>query len=313
MLTFSECNLCPRECGIDRNIQTGFCQGSYRCKLARAALHFWEEPCISGLRGSGTVFFSGCNLRCCYCQNHQISSEGRGQEVSTARLAEIFLELQEKGAHNINLVTPTPYLPHILQALDAVRGQLYIPVIYNSSGYEKLATIKELHGYVDVYLPDFKYLDNQLARKYSNVDDYFEVATAAIQEMTCQTGELQFDEDGIIQKGVIIRHLVLPGGWRDSLAILNWIKNNLPLDSIWLSLMSQYTPTFHVHKYPEINRRITSWEYETVVTEARRLGLVNGYIQERSSASKEYTPPFNMEGIESNTIVISNRGQEMNR
>lgn len=297
MLSFSECNLCPRECGIDRSTQTGFCQGSHLCKVARAALHFWEEPCISGTQGSGTVFFSGCNLRCCYCQNHQISSEGQGREISAERLAEIFLELQEKGAHNINLVTPTPYLPFILKALDQVISRLHIPVIYNSSGYEKMETIQELDGYIDVYLPDFKYHDNQLALRYSNVSDYFEVAARAVPEMIRQTGGLVFDAYGIIQKGVIIRHLVLPVGKRDSLAILNWISQNLPPDSYWLSLMSQYTPAYKVHEYPEINRRITSLEYEAVVAEARRLDLTNGYIQERSSAGLEYTPAFDMEGI----------------
>ncbi|MGE5389628.1 MAG: radical SAM protein [Deltaproteobacteria bacterium] len=297
MLTLNNCNLCPRECGIDRNTQLGFCQGRYLCKVARAALHFWEEPCISGTRGSGTVFFSGCNLHCCYCQNYQISSEGQGKEISTERLAETFIELQDQGAHNINLVTPTPYLPHILKALESIKPRRRIPVIYNSSGYEKVETIKELNGYIDVYLPDFKYFNNTLARKYSNVEDYFEVATAAIREMLQQTGGIAFDENGIIRKGVMIRHLVLPGGRRDSQAILNWLHENLPSDGYWLSLMSQYTPAYKSREHPEIDRRITSLEYESVVEEARRLGLVNGYIQERSSAGKQYTPPFDLEGV----------------
>jgi len=297
MLTIDQCNLCPRGCGIDRSTQVGFCQGSYKCKLARAALHFWEEPCISGTRGSGTIFFSGCNLRCCYCQNYQISSEGRGKEISPERLAEIYWELQETGAHNINLVTATPHLPHVLKALDLVKSGLHIPVVYNSSGYEKVDTIKELNGYVDVYLPDLKYFNNDLARKYSNAPDYFEAASAAIREMIRQTGGLEFDKNGIIQKGVIIRHLILPGGRKDSLAILRWIRENLPFDRYWLSLMSQYTPVYMSADYPEINRRITSLEYESVVEEARRLGMINGYIQERSSACQEYTPLFNLEGI----------------
>lgn len=297
MLNISPCNLCPRECGVDRNNQPGFCQGGHKVKAARAALHFWEEPCISGTRGSGTVFFSGCNLRCCYCQNYQISSKGRGKEISTDRLAEIYLELQEKGAHNINLVTATPYLPQVLKALDSARPRLQIPVIYNSSGYEKVETIRELQGYVDVYLPDFKYYSNEWAAKYSNVQDYFEAATAAIKEMILQTQGLQFDANGIMQKGVIIRHLVLPGGRKDSLAILNWIHDNLPFGQYWLSLMSQYTPAYRSQDYQEINRRVTSFEYESVLKEALRLGLVNSYIQDRSSAGEEFTPPFNLEGI----------------
>lgn len=297
MLTINPCNLCPRECGIDRNNQAGFCHGGHMSKVARAALHFWEEPCISGTRGSGTVFFSGCSLRCCYCQNYMISSEGFGKEISTERLAEIYLELQAKGAHNINLVTATPYLPWVLKALDLARPSLHIPVVYNSSGYERVETIRELQAYVDVYLPDFKYYSNEMAAKYSNVQDYFEVATAAIQEMIRQTRGLQFDDNGIMQKGVIIRHLVLPGGRKDSLAILQWIRENLPLDQYWLSLMSQYTPAYKSQDHREINRRITTFEYEAVVKEALHLGLVNSYVQERSSAREEYTPPFDLEGV----------------
>lgn len=297
MLTINPCNLCPRECGIDRNNQAGYCRSSCRIKVARAALHFWEEPCISGTRGSGTIFFSGCSLRCCYCQNYQISSEGRGKEISTERLAEIYLELQEKGAHNINLVTATPYLPQVIKALDLAGSGLQIPVVYNCSGYEKAETIRELKGYIDIYLPDLKYHSNQLATKYSNVQDYFEKAAAAIKEMILQAGILQFDADGIMQKGVIIRHLVLPGGRKDSLAILQWIHDNLPADQYWLSLMSQYTPAYKSLDHPEINRRLTTFEYQSVVKEALGLGLLNSYMQERSSAGKEYTPPFDLEGV----------------
>jgi len=297
MFTMNKCNLCPRECGVDRSTQAGFCQGSHRCKVARAALHFWEEPCISGTRGSGTIFFSGCNLRCCYCQNYMISSAGQGQEISSERLAEIYLELQEQGAHNINLVTATPYLPQVLKALDSVKSKLNIPVIYNSSGYEKVEIIKALQGYIDVYLPDFKYFDNQLAWKYSTAPDYFETAAAAIEEMITQTGGMRFDEDGLIHKGVIIRHLVLPGARRDSVAILRWISENLPFDSYWLSLMIQYTPVYMSPEHPEINRRVTSFEYDSVVEEARRLGLNNTYVQDRSSAGREYTPLFDLAGV----------------
>lgn len=297
MFTISPCNLCPRECGVDRNTEAGFCGGSYMIKAARAALHFWEEPCISGTSGSGTIFFSGCNLRCCYCQNYQISSEGNGREISTERLAEIYLELQDKGAHNINLVTATPYLPQVLESLDLAKSRLHIPVVYNSSGYEKAETIRELKGYVDIYLPDFKYFSNETALKYSNVHDYFEAAAAAIEEMILQTRGLQFDADGIMQKGVIIRHMVLPGGKKDSFSILQWIHDKLPIDQYWLSLMSQFTPAFKSHEHKEINRRVTTFEYESVVNEALRLGLVNSYKQDRSSACKEYTPPFNLEGV----------------
>ncbi|MEA4926030.1 MAG: radical SAM protein [Syntrophomonadaceae bacterium] len=297
MLTISPCNLCPRECGVDRNNQAGFCRSGPRPKLARAALHFGEEPCISGIRGSGTIFFSGCNLRCCYCQNYQISREGRGKTVTTERLAEIYLELQTQGAHNLNLVTATPYLPSVLKAIELARPKLQIPVVYNTSGYEKVETIRELEGYVDVYLPDFKYYNNELAWKYSHINNYLEAATAAIAEMIRQIRELRFDDQGIMQKGIIIRHLVLPGSRKDSLAILRWVGENLPLGRYWLSLMSQYTPASKSPDHPEINRRITTFEYASVVEEALRLGLINGYIQNRSSARKEYTPPFDLEGI----------------
>ncbi|MBP1761380.1 MAG: radical protein [Firmicutes bacterium] len=296
-LISSPCNLCPRMCGVDRTLQSGFCQSSRRMKVARAALHFWEEPCISGTRGSGTIFFSGCTLRCCYCQNYRISSEGIGQEISVPRLAEICLELQHKGAHNINLVTASQYLDQVLPALDLIRGELHIPVLYNSSGYERIEVIRALKGYVSIYLPDFKYANNDLARKYSHAKDYFEVAAAAIKEMIDQTGKPVFDEKGIMLKGVIIRHLVLPGARKDSFAVLQWISDNLPRDKFMLSLMSQYTPTYNSKEHKEINRRITTYEYESVVQEAVRLGLDNGFMQERSSAREDYTPPFDLEGI----------------
>lgn len=296
-LISSPCNLCPRMCGVDRTVQSGFCQSSSRMKVARAALHFWEEPCISGTRGSGTIFFSGCVLRCCYCQNYHISSEGFGQEISIPRLAEICLELQNKGAHNINLVTASQYLDQVLPALDLIRGELHIPVLYNNSGYERIEVIRALKGYVDIFLPDFKYANNDLARKYSHAKDYFEVAAAAIKEMTDQTGKPVFDEKGIMLKGVIIRHLVLPGARKDSFAVLKWISDNLPREKFMLSLMSQYTPAFKSQEHKEINRRITTYEYESVVEEAVRLGLDNGFMQELSSAREDYTPPFDLEGI----------------
>ncbi len=296
-LSSNPCNLCPRLCRIDRHNQIGFCQSGSRIKAARAALHFWEEPCISGSRGSGTIFFSGCTLRCCYCQNHQISSAGFGQEISVERLAEICMELQAQGAHNLNLVTATHYLDQILPALDLVKGQLHIPVVYNSSGYERVEVIQALKGYVDVFLPDCKYCSNELAWKYSRARDYFAVATTAIKAMITQTDGLVFDEEGLLQKGVVIRHMVLPGARQDSIAILQWLRDNLPPDQFMVSLMSQYTPVYKSCEQPEINRRVTTFEYEAVVAEAIRLGLTSGFMQERSSAREEYTPPFDLEGI----------------
>ena len=296
-LISSPCNLCPRMCGTDRNVRTGFCQSSSQMKVARAALHFWEEPCVSGTRGSGTIFFSGCTLRCCYCQNYRISSEAIGREISIARLAEICLELQDKGAHNINLVTAAQYLDSVLTALDMIKGELHIPVLYNSSGYERVEVIRALQGYVDIFLPDFKYMNNDLSWKYSHAKDYFAVAAAAVKAMIDQTGELLFDDEGIMQKGVIIRHLVLPGARKDSFADLQWLSDNLPNDKFMLSLISQYTTTYNSRKHKEINRRITSFEYDSVVNEAIRLGLDNGFVQERSSAMEKYTPPFDLEGV----------------
>jgi putative pyruvate formate lyase activating enzyme len=297
MLSINPCNLCPRMCGVNRDAELGFCKCGSRVKVARAALHFWEEPCISGGCGSGTVFFSGCTLRCCYCQNHQISGGGFGKEISARRLSEIFLELQEKGAHNISLITATQYLPQVLQALDTVKPQLHIPVVYNCGGYERVETIRALKGYVDIYLPDFKYYSSELSWNYSKAKDYFEVALAAIQEMIAQTGNPTIDENGIMQKGVIIRHLVLPGARQDSLLILKWLSKNLPVGSYLLSLMSQYTPVFNSDEKKPLNRRITTFEYQSVVDEAIRLGLTSGFMQEKSSAKEEYTPPFDLEGV----------------
>lgn len=294
---YENCSLCPRNCHIDRTSSFGFCQSSSQIKAARAALHHWEEPCISGTRGSGAVFFSGCTLRCCFCQNYSISSETYGKEISEQKLAQIFLELQNQGAHNINLVTATQYLPSILNALDLVKNQLKIPIVYNSSGYEKPETIRLLKGYVDIYLPDLKYFSSELSRKYSKAEDYFEIASCAIKLMIEQTGAPVFDSDGMLQKGVIVRHLVLPNCRKDSITLLHWIKEALPDKSYLISLLSQYTPFYKSHEYPELNRRITTYEYESVLKEAISLGLVDGFMQEKSSAKEEYTPPFNLEGL----------------
>lgn len=292
------CSLCPRMCKVDRSERYGFCGCGDRLKIARAALHFWEEPCISGKGGSGAVFFSGCNLRCCFCQNYNISSEGFGKEITVGRLSDIFLELQEKGAENINLVTPTHYVPFIMKALDMVKHKLNIPVVYNCGGYENVSTIKSLDGYIDIYMPDIKYYSDEFAKKYSKADRYFECASSAVKVMTEQTGKIELDGNGIMKRGVIIRHMVMPGCRKDSMNIIKWIGNNLDRESFIVSLMSQYTPAFHSDKHKEINRKITTFEYESVAECCLELGLDNGYVQERTSAEKEYTPPFDLEGVE---------------
>ncbi|MBE5926868.1 MAG: radical SAM protein [Lachnospiraceae bacterium] len=292
----NECTLCPRECKVNRDIVAGYCGCDNKIRVARAALHFWEEPCISGEKGSGTVFFSGCNLRCCYCQNYTLSHQRFGKEVSSERLGEIFLELQDKGANNINLVTPTHYVDKIIKVLDNIRKDLKIPVVYNCGGYEKINTIKMLKDYVDIFLHDIKYYDNERAFKYSSAPDYFKHSSEAVNEMIRITGN-PIIKDGIMKKGVIIRHLVLPGGKEDSMSILNWINHNLKKDSYILSLMNQYTPYYKSIEHPEINRRLTTYEYEKVLNYAIELGLTNGYMQERSSAKKEYTPEFDLTGV----------------
>ena len=297
LMDLSNCNLCPRNCHVDRDITTGFCGCTSQLKAARAALHYWEEPCISGTRGSGAVFFSGCTLKCCFCQNYAISQEHLGKEITPIRLGEIFLSLQEQGAHNIDLITATQYLPLILPALDMVKEQLHIPVVYNCGGYEKKETLALLKDYIDIYLPDLKYYSSVLSKRYSKAEDYFDVASLSILSMIEQTGGLEYDEHGILQKGVIIRHMVLPGCKEDSIRLLHWINDTLPKGSYLLSLLSQYTPFYKSCEYPEINRRITTYEYNKVLDTAVALGLTDGFMQEKSSAKEEYTPPFDLEGI----------------
>lgn len=298
-MNYDSCTLCPRMCHADRINSHGFCGAGATVKIARAALHPWEEPCISGTRGSGTVFFSGCTLKCIFCQNHELSHENFGKEVSIKRLAEIFLELQSQGAHNINLVTATHYLPSIKDALDLVRPELHIPVVYNCGGYERPETLREFSDYIDIYLPDLKYYDNTLSERYSSARDYFQIASTAIEEMIRLTGGLIWNPDhpSLLQKGVIIRHMVLPGAKNDSIRLLHWMKDTLPDGQFMVSLMSQYTPFYKSHLYPEINRRITSYEYQKVLDTAIDLGLVHGYMQEKSSAKEEYTPPFDFSGV----------------
>ena len=296
------CGLCPRNCGADRTLHTGFCKSTDQLKVARAALHHWEEPCISGTRGSGTVFFSGCSLGCCFCQNHRISQEGFGKAITVQRLADIFLDLQEQGAHNINLVTATQHLPHVTKALDLAKPKLAIPIVYNTGGYEKTEIIKALAPYVDIWLPDLKYFDPTRSARYSGAPDYFSCASAAIRQMVEQTGPPVLDEMGIMTSGVIIRHMVLPGAKDDSIRLLHWIKDSLPENSFYISLLSQYTPFYKAAPqksclYPEISRRVTTYEYQKVLDAALDLGLVSGFMQEKSSAKEEYTPPFDLEGV----------------
>ncbi len=294
----SDCTLCPRECHVDRiNGKIGFCRMTHELVVARAALHYWEEPCISGDKGSGTVFFAGCGMGCVYCQNRNIALGQAGKQITVDRLAEIYLELQEKGANNINLVTPTHYVPQILDSLQSARKQgLQLPIVYNSSGYEKLETLKLLEGNIDIYLPDLKYMASQPALRYSNCEDYFIHTSRAIEEMVRQTGESKFDSKGMMKKGVIVRHLTLPGYLEDSKDILSYLYKTYG-DRIWISIMNQYTPMESVVKYPEINRRISEKEYEELVEYAIQLGIENGFIQEGDTASESFIPEFNDEGV----------------
>ncbi len=289
------CMLCPRKCGADRYSGYGYCGCGAEIKAAKAYLHMWEEPCISGKNGAGTVFFSGCNMKCCFCQNYEISSNNYGKNISAERLSEIFLKLQEKGAHNIDLVSPTPYVPQIIEALDICDEKLVIPIVYNTGSYELAETLQMLEGYVDVYLPDMKYFDNALGEKYSSVSNYFETASEAIKEMYRQVGAVQI-EDGIIKKGVIIRHLALPSHRRDSEKILEWIAGTFPEKDVLVSLMSQYFPTYKSSEHKEISRKISTFEYNFLLDRAAELGL-EGFMQERSSAECEYTPNFDLYGL----------------
>lgn len=291
-----KCKICPRSCEADRKKAEGLCHGGGEIKIAKAALHYWEEPCISGNGGSGTIFFSGCSLGCCFCQNYKISHENFGQEVSVQRLSDIFLELQQQGANNINLVSPTHYVPWIIEALEKSKNKLLIPVVYNSGGYESVETIQSLSGLVDIYLPDLKYFSKVLSFKYSGASDYFEYASKAIFEMYKQMKGLSFQENGTLSKGLMIRHMVLPGAYKDSIAVLEWIKSNLPVEDILISIMSQYTPIYQSELHPEINRRITTLEYQKVIDYAEEAGF-KGYLQHKSSAKEEYTPLFDLEGV----------------
>lgn len=291
----NSCTLCPHNCKVNRlEGKKGRCKCDNTLKIALASLHKFEEPCISGTNGSGTVFFTNCNLNCIYCQNYEISQGGKGKEITIQTLADIFIKQQEKGAHNINLVTPTMYVYQIIEAIKLARKNgLKIPIIYNSNGYENVETIKMLNGYIDVYLPDLKYYTNELSKKYSNVDNYFEVATNAIKEMYSQVGNAVFDDNEIIQKGVIIRHLVLPNHIQNTKNILKWINENLPKD-IYVSIMAQYFPTYKAKNDSLINRKLNKKEYKEVLNYLYSLDLQNGYIQELGSHEEEYVPNFNL-------------------
>lgn len=284
-------------CRVNRYEKKGFCGEGAEITAAKAYLHKWEEPCVSGKNGSGTVFFSGCNLKCVFCQNYEISSSGKGKVITSERLSEIFLELQDKGAMNINLVTPTHFVPQIIDAVKKARKNgLKIPTVYNSSGYERIETLKMLEGVIDVYLPDMKYFSSKYSMKYSNAPDYFDVTSKAVLEMYRQVGEPVFDENGIIKKGLMIRHLMLPGLLFDSKKIVDWVSGNLP-KGVYLNIMCQYIPMNNAYKYPEINRKLNEKHYEALLDYAAVRGIENGYFQEYDSASGKYVPDFNNEGI----------------
>ncbi len=289
------CNACPRKCNVERNIgefSRGFCKMPYNAVLARASLHLWEEPVISGVRGSGAIFFSGCNLRCVFCQNYEISHENFGKQVSKSEFIDIVKRLENQGAHTINLVNPTHFVPFIKEVFSEYKPS--VPVVYNTGGYDDVESIRSLHGLIDVYLPDLKYFDSDVSKKYSNAENYFEKASKAVLEMQRQVGKSVI-KDGIMQKGMIIRHLVLPKNTDQSIKILRWIKDNLPIDT-YISLMSQYVPYVKT-EYKELNRRIVTAEYQKVIDEFERLGFENGFMQERSSAQTDFIPKFDLSGV----------------
>lgn len=294
------CELCPRNCRVNRiEKQTGVCGETDEIRVSRAALHFWEEPCISGEKGSGTVFFTGCNLRCVFCQNHQISTGNVGKKISVERLAEIFLELQAQGANNINLVTPTHFVKQIIKALDIAKEKgLVIPIVYNSGGYESVETLKMLDGYVDIYLPDFKYLDKEHAREYSKAEDYPEVAKEMLEEMVRQTGEVHFDENGMMTRGVIVRHLLLPGCLLDAKRIVDYLHTTYG-NRIYMSLMNQYTPldTLDKERYPKLAHKVKDIAYEKLIDYALAIGVEQAFIQEGDTAKESFIPPFTLEGV----------------
>ncbi len=298
MNKYEDCLLCPRKCGINRSTgQTGVCGVSSEIKVARAALHYWEEPCISGKKGSGAVFFSGCSLHCVFCQNREISDGKEGKVISKERLSDIFIELVDKGANNINLVTPGQYIPDIVWAVnDAKSRGMKLPIVYNTSGYENVTELKLLEGIVDVYLPDFKYMDSTLSARYSRAKDYPSVAKQALSEMVRQQPDVVIDDaTGLIQKGVIVRQLLLPGHVNDAKAVLKYLYDTYH-DHVYISMMSQFTP-IALKAYPEINRTVTRREYERLVDYALKIGITNAFIQEGDVAKDSFIPAFDCEGV----------------
>ncbi len=284
--------LCPRNCALDREKNVGYCGMSKKARVSRIGLHAWEEPCISYGNGSGTVFFAGCNLKCVYCQNYEISFEKKGKDVEEKTLAKEILGLRDRGAVNINFVTPTHFSDVLYRVLREIKGELAIPTVYNCGGYEKAETIEKLSEFIDIFLPDFKYFSAILSKKYSNAKDYFDVASKALGVMYKNKGYAQYDKEGRMKKGVLTRHLVLPGAYRDSIKILDYIAEKYDVKRFALSLMSQYFPTGNCIKFPELRRRVTTLEYEKVVEHAREKGFLNVYIQERTSADEKYVPEF---------------------
>ena len=294
-MSVKSCNICPHKCGVNRlNGIKGRCKCDNKIKIALASVHNYEEPCISGKNGSGTVFFSNCNLNCIYCQNYEISQLGKGKEITIEHLAQIFIKQQEKNVNNINLVTPTMYVPQIIEAIKIARKKgLNIPIIYNSNGYENVETIKKLNGYIDIYLQDLKYYSNEIAKKYSKIDNYFETAISAIKEMQKQVGNPIFNEEGIIQKGVIIRHLILPHHLLNTKNILKYVKENFD-ENTYISIMAQYFPTYKAKEDKLINRKLTKKEYKEIENYLYLLNLKNGYIQELGEHEEEYVPNFDL-------------------
>lgn len=295
----TQCKLCPRNCSVNRlEGKKGYCKVDSGLVVARAGLHFWEEPCISAKNGSGTIFFTGCNMGCIFCQNQKIASGKAGKLITVERLTEIFLELQAKRATNINLVTPTHYIYQIKIALESAKAKgLHIPIVYNTSGYEKVESLKILEGLIDIYLPDFKYYSPLVAKKYSNASDYFKVASLALREMVRQVGNPLFNEEGIMQKGVIVRHLMLPGYLQDSKNVIQYLYETYG-NQIYISIMNQYTPLKEqVKKFPELNRKVSKISYKKLVNYAWELGIENGFIQQGETALESFIPEFNNEGV----------------
>ena len=286
-----KCEICPHKCKVNRiKNQVGRCKSKSTVKVAKASVHNFEEPCISKINGSGTVFFSNCNLNCVFCQNYEISQLGLGKEISIDELSNVFLKLQNENVNNINLVTPTSYVPQIIEAIKIAKNNgLKIPIVYNTNSYENVETLKLLEGYIDIYLPDLKYAENALAKQYSNINNYFEIATKAIKEMYRQVGNIEFDENGIAKKGIIIRHLVMPNHIENSKKVLQWIKDNMP-DDIFVSVMNQYFPTYKAKEFKDINRKLTNREMKKIEEFIYSLNFKNGYIQDTEKNEQQYVP-----------------------